>query len=356
MTGTVVDVPTDLTVHANGQRIHAYVAGDCGPLVLLCHGFPESASSWHHQMGALAGAGYRAVAMDMRGYGRSSKPVGAEHYSVSRLVEDCVAVVDALGETTAVIVGHDFGAPVAWTAAWTRPDRFRGVVGLGMPFAGRGLAALPNDPTGLERPTHAHAELSGPALRFYQEYFTLPGSVAEREMEADLRDFLTKCFYSLSAQRPTPPELAGVDLLSLPLENLVDIVRGTMCVDNDASFLSRLVSPEQLPNWLSDRDLDRFVSELETSGIRAPLAWYESADLSWEELERFAGQPLTVPALYLGGDKDITTIWGQPAARLASKHILDLRGSVIIEDCGHWIQMEKPKEVNEAILTFLAGL
>ncbi|KXF54835.1 hypothetical protein AXA44_39820 [Rhodococcus sp. SC4] len=349
------DHPT-LTVHANGQRIHTRIAGDSGPLVVFCHGFPESSYSWHHQLDALAAAGYRAVALDMRGYGRSSKPADVSAYAVPRLVEDCVAVVEALGESAAVIVGHDFGAPVAWTAAWTRPEIFRAVVGLGMPFAARGLAALPNDPFGEKRPTEAHAELSGPDLLFYQEYFTLPDAVAEREMERDLRTWLTKAFYSLSAQRPAPPELASLDLLDLPLDMLVAVVRESMCVPHHEPFSARLETPDELPAWLTQNDLDRIVAELEAGGVRAPLAWYHNADASWEELEPFEGQPLTVPALFIGGDKDVTTIWGRPAAEQGHKYVQDLRRSVIIEECGHWMQMEKPEVVNTEILSFLSSI
>ncbi|MFD0441346.1 alpha/beta fold hydrolase [Streptomyces chartreusis] len=344
------------TVRANGQRIHLHLAGTAGPLVLFCHGFPESSYSWRHQLDALAAAGYRAVAMDMRGYGRSSKPADPAAYSVPRLVEDCVGVVRALGESSAVVVGHDFGAPVAWTAAWTHPEIFRAVVGISLPFAARGLAALPGDPFGEVRPSTVHAELAGAGLTFYQDYFAHPDGLAENEIEEDLRSWLTAGLYSLSADRPLPPQLVGVDLLDLPYPAVVEFVRATMCVPPGEQFRSRLTSPSELPKWLGEGDLDYMVAELEHTGVRGPLAYYDNADRAWEELERFEGRPLVVPALFIGGDRDVGTVWSQEAARRADEHVRDLRGSVVIPDCGHWVPQEHPERVNQEILTFLAGL
>ena len=344
------------TVQANGQRIHLHIAGDSRPLVLLCHGFPESSYTWRHQMAALAAAGFRAVAMDMRGYGRSSKPTTPGSYSIPTVAQDCIEVVNALGEQSAVIVGHDIGAPIAWTAAWTRPDMFRGVVGLSVPFAGRGTAAIPGDPFGKRRPTEVHVELAGPGLTFYQDYFAAPGNVAEAEIEQDLRSWLTAGLYSLSADSPLPPELAGVDLMNLPYEWLVEFVRASMCIPNGETFASRLQVPESLPQWLGEDDLDHLVSELEHGGIRAPLAYYGDIDLGWEQLGALDGQPLTVPALFIGGDRDVATIWSQEAALRASEVMKDLRGSVIIPNCGHWIQQEHPEIVNRELLSFLDGL
>ena len=344
------------TVRANGQRIHLRVAGSSGPMVLLCHGFPESSYSWRHQLGALATAGYRAVAMDMRGYGRSSKPTELHAYRITELVADCVGVVEALGESSAVIIGHDFGAPVAWTAAWTRPEVFRAVVGMSVPFGGRGLAALPGNPFGERRPSLVHDEIAGPDLLFYQDYFAFPGGIAAREFEADLRAWLTSALYSLSADRPLPPELAGVDLTTLPPDFLLEFVRTSMCVPHGQMFSANLELPEQRPAWLPQEDLDYLVAELEHTGLTGPLSWYANADLSWEALGEHEGKPVTVPALFIGGDRDVATIWSQEAIVRAEEHVKDLRGSVILRSCGHWIQQEHPEEVNKELLTFLEGL
>lgn len=344
------------TVRANGQRIHVKIAGSAGPVVLLCHGFPESWYSWRHQLDALASAGYRTVAMDMRGYGRSSKPVDVSAYRITELVEDCVGVVEALGESTAVIVGHDWGAPVAWTAAWTRPDVFTAVAGLSVPFGGRGIVALPGDPFGDVRPSVAHRELAGPDRLFYQEYFSLPGGVAEHEAERDLRRWLTGVLYSLSADAPLPDELAGVSLTSLPPESLPEFVRGAMCVPRSGGFGSLLQLPDKLPECLGDDDLELYLAELEHSGLTGPLNYYRNIELDWELLAGHQGRPLTVPSLFIGGDRDVATIWAQEAITRAPEMLTDLRGSVIVRNCGHWLQQEQPSAVNAALLDFLHQL
>jgi pimeloyl-ACP methyl ester carboxylesterase len=322
----------------------------------MCHGFPESWYSWRHQLDALAGAGYRAVAMDMRGYGRSSKPAEVAAYRITELVEDCVGVVHALGESTAVIVGHDWGSPVAWTAAWTHPEVFRVVAALSVPFGGRGLMALPGDPFGDIRPSVANRELAGPDLLFYQEYFCLSGGVAEREIEEDVRTWLIGGLYSLSADAPLPPGLAGVDLTALPEDMLPEFVRSAMCLPPGTSFGSQMQQPEKLPAWLGEDDLNFYVAELEYSGLTGPLNYYRNVELDWELLAGYQGKPVTVPSLFIGGDRDVVTIWGQQAIARAGEALMDVRGSVIVPNCGHWIQQEHPEAVNKELVAFLQGL
>src|SRR5438105_5682973 len=158
-------------VDTNGIRMHVAECGS-GPLVVLCHGFPESWYSWRHQLRALADAGFRAVAPDMRGYGQTDRPDEIDRYTLLHLVGDMVGLLDALGADTAAIVGHDWGAPVAWHAALLRPDRFRGVIGLSVPF-------MPRPPV---RPTTLMPRTDD--AMFYQLYFQEPG-VAEAEFERD---------------------------------------------------------------------------------------------------------------------------------------------------------------------------
>ncbi|WP_338811380.1 alpha/beta hydrolase (plasmid) [Agrobacterium leguminum] len=345
------------SLQANGQRIHVTIAGSSGPLVLLCHGFPESWHSWRHQMPALAAAGYRAVALDMRGYGRSSKPIEPEAYKFTQLVEDCVGVVRAFGESSAVIVGHDIGAPVAWTAAWTRPEVFHAVVGLSLPFGGRGPACLPGSPFGEVRPSLAERNIAGPDQLFYQEYFRSPDRRAQRAADKDLRGWLANAFYSLSADLPLPPELAALDLMRLPDEVLMQFTRATMCIPASGTFDDMLATaPGALPAWLTEADLDYCVTELEYSGLHGPFNHYQNQDLVWEELGEYGDKPLDVPALFMGGARDTATIWSQRTIERAQERCTDLRGAIILPDCGHWIQQEKPHEVNEALLAFLGSL
>ena len=164
-------------VQVGDHRVHYVEAGE-GPLVLMVHGFPESWYSWRHQLPTIAAAGFRAVAIDVRGYGRSSKPLAVEDYRMVRLVADNVALVSALGHRTAVIVGHDWGAPIAWTSAMLRPDVFTSVAGLSVPFS----------PPGDVRPSTAMRAMAGDE-EFYVEYFQEPGR-AEAELEADVRGWL----------------------------------------------------------------------------------------------------------------------------------------------------------------------
>ena len=342
-------------VEANGQRLHCVEAGE-GPLVVLLHGFPESWYSWRHQLPALAAAGYRAVAIDQRGYGDSSKPPTLEDYRITELVADCAAVVEALGEQTAVVVGHDWGAPIAWTAAWTQPDRFRAVAGLSVPFAARGIVALPGDPFGAQRPSVLERELAGPDHLFYQEYFSLPGGVAEREAEADLARWMTGVLYSFSGSAPLPDSLVGVELTALPDEMIVAILRGAMCVANGAGLESVMQFPQELPAWLTQEDLDHYVDTFARGGLTGPLNYYRCLDADWELLGEHQAATVDVPSLYIGGDRDIVTIWTREARERASEYLTDPRDNVILADCGHWIQQERPQECNAALIRFLDGL
>ena len=344
------------TVNANGRRINLRLAGSSGPLVLLCHGFPESWYSWHHQLEALSAAGYRAVALDMPGFGRSAKPAAADAYSVIEVSSVCAAVVEALGEKTAVIVGHDLGAPVAWTAAWTRPEIFRAVVGMSVPFSGRGVGAMLGSPFGEIRPSEAGAKIAGPGRMFYHEYFAHHTDDAVREAEQDMRTWLTAALYSLSASRPLPPPLAGADLTRLPPDILLQFVGAAMSVPLGQGMSQLLEMPKELPAWLKREDLDYFVAELEYGGLAGPLNYYKNFDRDWERLESYQNKPLAVPALFIGGDRDIVTIWSQEAIARADEMITDLRGRIIIPNCGHWIQQEQPEAVNKALIDFLKSL
>jgi alpha/beta hydrolase fold len=180
--------PTHRFVETNGICMHVAEQGD-GPLVLLCHGFPELWYSWRHQLSALAAAGFRAVAPDMRGYGQSDRPEEIDQYTLLHLVGDMVGLLDALGHETAVIAGHDWGAPVAWHAALLRPDRFRAVIGLSVPFV----------PRGPDYPSKSFPDTDDTV--FYQSYFQAPG-VAEVDLEHDVRFTVRAFLYYASGDAP----------------------------------------------------------------------------------------------------------------------------------------------------------
>jgi len=313
------------TIETNGIQKHFVEQGQ-GPLVMLCHGFPESWYSWRHQLQALASAGFRAVAPDMRGYGQSERPEEIDKYTLLHLVGDMVGLLDALGEPQAVIVGHDWGAPVAWHAALLRPDRFRGVVGLSVPFRPR----LP------VRPTSAMPQTSD--AYFYQLYFQKPG-LAESEAERDPRTTIRTILYTLSAQGSAA---AGAFVM----------------VPRNGGVLSRLSNPEKLPVWITEQDIDFYAGEFKRTGFRGGLNWYRNIDLNWELLAPYAGSQVTVPALYIAGNRDLVVSFKGMDQLLANltKFVPKLRKQIMLQDCGHWTQQERPQEVNEALIGFLREL
>jgi epoxide hydrolase A/B len=312
------------TVESNGLRIHIAEAGS-GPLVVLCHGFPESWYSWRHQLTALAEAGYHAVAPAMRGYGRSEAPPEIEAYTLLHLVGDMVGVVRALGQSQAVISGHDWGAPVAWHAALLRPDVFRAVIGLSVPFRPRGEV----------RPTTMMPKTDD--AMFYQLYFQTPG-VAEAELARDVRSTMRRLAYTGSGAVE-----GGGDIFMVP---------------RDGGFLTHTVDPEKLPAWLSEADIDFYTAEFTRTGFRGGLNWYRNIDRNWELLAPWANALVTVPALYVAGDRDLVVRFpgmDQLIPNL-SKFVPRLSRTVMLPGCGHWTQQERPAEVNAAMLEFLRSL
>jgi pimeloyl-ACP methyl ester carboxylesterase len=313
-------------VSANGIRIHLVEMGD-GPLVLLVHGFPESWYSWRHQLRAIAEAGYRAAAIDVRGYGRSSAPVAIDEYRMLKLVADNIGVVAALGESQAVIVGHDWGAPIAATSCLLRPDVFRALALLSVPYA----------PRGQTRPREVFRAMGGEE-EFYIEYFQQPGR-AEAEIEEDVRSWLKGFYYSASGDAPR--SAGGATMVTIP--------RG-------ARMRDRFTIPEKLPAWLPEDDLDFYVAEFERTGFSGGLNRYRNVDRDWEDLAGFAAQPIRVPSLFIGGDRDGPTVWGAHAIARFPQTLPGLRGSHILGGCGHWIQQERSHETNDLLVGFLRGL
>jgi pimeloyl-ACP methyl ester carboxylesterase len=319
------------TVETNGIRMHVAEQGT-GPPVVLCHGFPESWYSWRHQLAALAGAGFRAVAPDMRGYGQTERPEPIDQYTLFHLVGDMVGLLDALGAETAVIAGHDWGAPVAWHAALLRPDRFRAVIGLSVPFRPRGLV----------RPTTAMPRTDD-AL-FYQLFFQEPG-VAEAELERDVRATVRRLLYSASGDVPGRPA------------SFADPAAVGM-VPRRGGFLSGTVEPGALPPWLTEADIDFYAGEFARTGFRGGLNWYRNIDRNWEMLAPFAGARVTVPALYVAGDRDLVVHFRGMDQLLPNltRFVPNLRQTVMLPGCGHWTQQERAAEVNAAMLDFLKGV
>jgi pimeloyl-ACP methyl ester carboxylesterase len=311
------------TIATNGVRLHVAECGT-GPSVVLVHGFPESWYSWRYQLPALAAAGYHAVAVDVRGYGRSSKPARVDDYRMLKNVGDIVGLAQSLGGERVTLVGHDWGAPIVWTSALLRSDLFRGVAGLSVPYA-------PPTPHVGPSPLERMRALAGKD-EFYADYFQIPGR-AEAEIEQDVRRWLLGFYWCASGDVVNGPNIALVE-------------RGKQLRD-------RFVYPERMPRWLSDAELDVYAREFEYSGFFGPLCRYRNVDRDWEDLAAFAERPIELPALFIGGSKDGPTIWGAPAIARFAETLPQLRGSHILEGAGHWIQQERPQETNARLLEFL---
>ncbi|HUC11706.1 MAG TPA: alpha/beta hydrolase [Stellaceae bacterium] len=319
------------TVDTNSIRMHVAEQGE-GPLVLLCHGFPESWYSWRHQLPALAQAGFRAVAPDMRGYGRTDQPREIDQYTVFHLVGDMVGLLDALAAPRAVIAGHDWGALVAWHAALMRPDRFHAVIGLSVPYWQRGPA----------RPTTLMPQTEDAV--FYQLYLQTP-DLPEAEIGRDVRRYLRSVLFANSGNNPhqVPKEQVGM-------------------VPRHGGLAARLASqpanPPSLPAWLTEADVDFFAAEFGRTGFRGALNYYRNIDRNWELLAPFAGATVSVPALYVAGDRDLVLAFrgmDQLVPNLV-QFVPRLRRTIILPGCGHWTQQERAAAVNTAMIEFLRGL
>ena len=319
-----MNAPTFAEYQVNGIRMRVAEQGS-GPLVLMCHGWPESWYSWRHQMAALAAAGYRAVAPDMRGYGGTEAPMEFDRYTLLHLVGDMVELVEALGQTQAVVVGHDWGAPVAWHAALLRPDIFRAVVGMSVPYAPPGrvefLAALRAQ--GIDN--------------FYIQYFQTPG-VAEAEFEQDIEATLRRTYFSGSGDAP---ERSSFGMLK-----------------PGRGFLGGAVDPDSLPVWLPAEDIAYYAGEFRRAGFRGGLNWYRNIARNWELLTAWRGRCIEQPSLFVAGARD--GVLKFPASRSQienySRTLPGLRGCHLIEGAGHWIQRERAAEVSALLLGFLKSL
>ena len=312
-------------IDTNGIRLRVALAGQ-GPLVILIHGFPESWYSWRHQIPALADAGYRVAAPDVRGYGGSDKPLAIEAYSIKNMCADIGGLIAALGAERAIVVGHDWGAAIAYcTASFIRSAC--------VPW--RGSAC------------HISARGPMPSIQlfrniykdrfFYQLYFQEPG-VAEAELEADVSTSLRKFYYWSSGE---------AQIAQAEIEN-----------PTGPGLLDRLVDPNPFPAWLTEADLDYFASQFRNSGFRGPLNRYRNSERDFEQLAAFDGKPFTHPTAFLAGSLEpvLRMVPGVDMVELMRKQCTDLRYVRMMEDAGHWLQQERPAEVNAALLEFLRGL
>ena len=312
-------------IQTNAIRMHIAEQGE-GPLVILAHGFPELWYSWRHVLPALAAAGYHAVAPDMRGYGQTDAPPNIEDYTHLQSAGDMVGLVLALGYDQAVIAGHDHGAPVAFNAANLRPDMFRAVILLSVPYIMRGTVS----------PVESLARLVPPGKQFYMNYFQTPG-VAEKEFEADPKRSLRMLLYSLSG--------------SIPKEHKWRYVFG---VNEKAS--DGCTDPKELPAWLKQEDLDYYANEYSRTGFRGGLNWYRGQDIFWRETPFLIGRKLLQPTLFIAGVDDGVVEFLKPAVDNLEQSVPNLWKKVLLPGVGHWTEQEAPAEVARLMIEFLQSV
>lgn len=306
-------------VERGGVRLRVFHAGQ-GPLVVLLHGFPELAYSWRHQLPALAAAGFRVVAPDQRGYGESTAPREVEAYAIEELSADVVAVIEHFGGAPAVVIGHDWGAPVAWHTALRHPGHVRAVGSLSVPYAAR----APGPPLELMR------RAAGPDHVHYIDYFHREG-VIEAEFEANVHDSWLGFTWSICGDAPREERFRPIR--------------------KDGRFLDSITVPAALPAWLTEHDLDVYVRAFEKSGFRGGLNWYRNSNRNWELTADLAGAVVRQPAMFVTGSRDPAR---NPAAMERLREVVpDLRVFEVLEGCGHWTQQERPGEVSEIMKKFL---
>jgi len=313
-------------VETNGLRLNVVQKGEGDP-VLLLHGFPETSYSWRHQIDALAQAGYHAIAPDLRGYGLSDCPTEVSRYNILSIVSDLIGLLDALNVKQVVVIGNDWGANIAWQCAQLRPDRFKAVVALGVPF----MARAPMLPS--------HLFPKNDEAWFYTLYFSQP-KLAEQELEQDIATSLRKIYFAASGE--------GSKQSLNPF---------SMILKKDG-LLGGLPHPKDLPEWLTQQDFNIFVESYKKSGFSGGLNYYRNLDQNWELQGALNDVVIKVPALYIVGERDSGL--AMPGMMQIIEHmpelVADLRGSYIIPNVGHWLQQEAPDQVNQHILQFLDSL
>lgn len=303
--------------------IHLNIAEQgSGPLVIMLHGFPESWYSWRHQFAPLAAAGYHAVAPDMRGYGQSDKPMAIEAYNQVEITKDIIGLISALGYETAVVIGHDWGGPTAWSCALNYPEQITAVGVLSVPFAPR-----------TEQPTLDLLKKAYKGQFFYQLYFQEPG-VAEAEFASDIRLSLSKFLYLASGE--ANPELWAAK-------------------EEGDDMLTGMPHFQQLPDWLTEADLQFYVDQFTQGGFRGPLNYYRNFNLTWELT---ASSPTTIkqPAMFMAGEKDGVILFMAQAVQNMPNYVVNLKINKRLPGIGHWTTQEAPEEVNATLLQFLASV
>jgi pimeloyl-ACP methyl ester carboxylesterase len=297
-----------------------------GPVIVCVHGWPELWYSWRHQINYFASQGYTVAAMDVRGYGGSSKPRDIASYTMRELTSDVAAVIEEMSDQPVVLFGHDWGAPISWNTALLYPELVAAVAGLSVPYVPSSDLQL------LDAADQIYKDRF-----FYQLYFQAEGTV-EAELEADLKTALRKIYFALSGNAP--------------------INKWLEAKPSSAKLLDGMEDPDPFPAWMSNRDMNVYLQAFANGGFHGPINRYRAQRLDFDELSALRGRMLETPACFIGGERDAVRsfvpggdLYADPGAACS-----DFRGSTIIADVGHWVQQEAPAATNEALATFLATL
>jgi pimeloyl-ACP methyl ester carboxylesterase len=314
-----------VTVHNGPIALNVAVKGE-GKLIVCVHGFPELWYSWRHQIDRFSARGYTVAALDVRGYGGSSKPSEISAYSMRNLTADVAAVIDRLGNGAAILFGHDWGAPIVWNTALIYPEKVTAVAGLSVPYVPRGERSFIT----LARSIYA-------GRFFYQLYFQEEG-VAEAEFESDIPTSLRKLYFAASGDGPLDALLATKP--------------------TDAKLLDGMADPRPFPAWMSEAELKMYADAFQAGGFRGPLNRYRAQEIDFADLADYAGKPVTRPSFFIAGERDPVRhfIPGLDLYQTAGAACSDFRGSVIVPRVGHWVQQEAPDATNMALEGFLAQI
>jgi pimeloyl-ACP methyl ester carboxylesterase len=312
-------------VATNGIELDVIDAGEPGnPVVVLVHGFPESSHSWRHQIQPLVDAGYRVLVPDQRGYAHSTAPTDVDAYRVDHLAADLLGLLDDIGADDAIFVGHDWGSMVVWDLSRLHPDRVRGVINVSVPYT-----PWPAPPTDLFK------MVSGDRF-FYILYFQQVGP-PEAELEANVADTMRKTLWGASAAMFGPaPDPADTP----PME-------GTGFLD----MMAGREIPDGLPTWLTQDDLDAYVEQFETSGFFGPVSWYRNLDADYQLVKDLPAPAM--PTAFIGGRQDGVIAYRPEYVEAMDTLLPDYKGTIWIDDAGHWTQQEQPAAFNAALLELL---